>query len=227
MRGGVDSKYRHIARIAVPVGLEAIFQMAFTFVDQVIVGVLGATSVAAVGLSTSVAFVLICMFSSTGAGCGILIAQARGLRDMRGVLLTLNIGQVLVGCAGILVCSAFLLPFFYRNVGGSVLRLAFAGILVVAFFLPVKVSNNVMGNGVLPSGKDTKFVLFSTLAGQYLVGIPGGQILGLILHFGFWGVFAARRAEELVKLILFIIRFRGRAWCRYSIREPSAEMASS
>jgi hypothetical protein len=33
--------------------------------------------------------------------------------------------------------------------------------------------------------------------------------------------------EELVKLILFIVRFRGRAWCRYSIPEPSAEMASS
>src|SRR5260221_2981832 len=103
MKGTFGSKYRHIAGIAVLLGLDAMFQMAFAFVDQVIVGALGATSVAAVGLSTSVAFVLICMFSSIGAGCGILIAQARGRRDMRDVSLTLNIGQVLVGCAGILV----------------------------------------------------------------------------------------------------------------------------
>lgn len=440
---GNEPLLHRISSIAVPVGLESIFQMAFTFIDQVIVGALGTIAVAAVGLSTSIAFVLICMFSSIGAGCGILIAQAFGRRDMREVSLTLNIGQALVGAIGVLTAlplvlfaehimravgasdglaqtagvyfriyalsvpfmvisavtsagfrsmgdsktpmkvtiaavvlntvlgyllvfgllglpkmgvggaalatlisqafrtialviilyttrpgirwnwphrealaaryagelvrlaypltineifwgmsgflyaviytqigtdalaanqiimatenifivasnglpvaavtlvgaalgsgsiaqaraiaskvirigvytalvssvlvigSAFLLPIFYPQIDRSVLNLSFYGIILVSFFLPAKVSNSVMGNGVLPSGKDTRFVLFATLAGQYLVGIPGGLLLGVVFHFGFWGIFFARIGEEFVKITLFILRYRTPKW---------------
>jgi hypothetical protein len=43
-----------ILRLAIPVSLESVFQMGFNVIDQVIVGLMGADAVAAVGLSNSI-----------------------------------------------------------------------------------------------------------------------------------------------------------------------------
>jgi hypothetical protein len=48
--------YWKILKLAVPVGLETIFQTLFGLIDQVIVGLLGAGAVAGIGLSNSVSF---------------------------------------------------------------------------------------------------------------------------------------------------------------------------
>ena len=47
-----------IFKIALPVSLEAVFQTSLGFVDQIIVGTLGATAVAAVGLCNSISFIV-------------------------------------------------------------------------------------------------------------------------------------------------------------------------
>ena len=49
---------KRILEVALPVSLESVFQMSFNVVDQIIVGLLGVTAVAAVGLSNSVARLL-------------------------------------------------------------------------------------------------------------------------------------------------------------------------
>jgi MatE len=45
-----------IFKVALPVSLEAVFQTSLGFVDQIIVGTLGATALAAVGLCNSISF---------------------------------------------------------------------------------------------------------------------------------------------------------------------------
>ena len=47
----IKSPAREIASIAVPVSLEMVIQLVLTFINQIIVGTLGAVAVAAVGLS--------------------------------------------------------------------------------------------------------------------------------------------------------------------------------
>jgi Na+-driven multidrug efflux pump len=54
MTGQENSSQQKILRVALPVSLEAVFQASLGFVDQVIVGILGAIAVAAVGLSNSI-----------------------------------------------------------------------------------------------------------------------------------------------------------------------------
>jgi hypothetical protein len=71
---------------------------------------------------------------------------------------------------------------------------------------PAKVLNSVFGNGILPSGGDTKFVLVCHLIGSYLVGLPAAVLLGMFAGFNAWGVFGARAAEELIKVIAFFVR---------------------
>lgn len=69
---------RQIAGIAVPVSLEFMVVLVLNFVNQVIVGVLGATAIAAVGFANSITFILIVTFGALGLSVSILVARAFG-----------------------------------------------------------------------------------------------------------------------------------------------------
>jgi putative MATE family efflux protein len=102
--------YREILGLAFPVGLETIFQTSFGLADQVIVAFLGADAVAGVGLSNSVSFIFILLYSAIGTGCGVLVAKAFGRKDMEEVSAIATLGQIAAGTFGI--CTALVLgPF--------------------------------------------------------------------------------------------------------------------
>jgi Na+-driven multidrug efflux pump len=69
---------KKILRLAIPVGLESVFQMGFNLIDQVVVGLLGADAVAAVGLSNSIASIALLLYASLGVGAGVMVARAFG-----------------------------------------------------------------------------------------------------------------------------------------------------
>jgi Na+-driven multidrug efflux pump len=71
-----------IFKVAFPVSLEAFFQASLGFVEQIIVGTLGATAVAAVGLCNSISFIVMLLYSAIGTGAGVLVAQTFGRNDL-------------------------------------------------------------------------------------------------------------------------------------------------
>jgi putative MATE family efflux protein len=117
----------------------------------------------------------------------------------------------------LLLGTSFLLPVLYPRVGTEVLQVAFWGILIAACVQPAKVLNSILGNGILPSGGDTKFVLANHLIGSYLVGLPVAVCLGMFAGLHAWGVFGARALEEIIKVIFFWLRFRTPAWYQKSV----------
>jgi putative MATE family efflux protein len=120
----------------------------------------------------------------------------------------------------LLIGAGFLLPVLYPQIHKDVLQLAFWGILIAACVQPAKVLNNIFGNGILPSGGDTKFVLAAHLIGSYLVGLPAALLLGIFWGFKVW-VFGARATEEITKVTLFLLRFCRYAWYQTSAGEVS------
>jgi Na+-driven multidrug efflux pump len=72
------SQFREIFGIALPVGLEALFQASFSLIDQIVVGSLGTSAVAAVGLSNNLSFIITLLYAAIGTGSGAFIAQAYG-----------------------------------------------------------------------------------------------------------------------------------------------------
>lgn len=102
------------------------------------------------------------------------------------------------------------------------LRLAFWGVLLMAMTQPAKVLSSVLGNGVLASGGDTRFVLVGNLAATYAVGLPAAVGLGLLAPFGFLGVFAAKVPEESVKAACFFLRFLRARWCEHAMKEEQS-----
>ena len=54
-------------------------------IDQIIVGTLGSTAIAAVGLCNSISFIVMLLYSAIGTGCGVLVAQAFGRNDLNDI----------------------------------------------------------------------------------------------------------------------------------------------
>ena len=69
---------REIAQIAVPVSAEFVLRLVLNFANQVVVGTLGATAIAAVGFANSLSFILIITLGCLGTSVSILVARAFG-----------------------------------------------------------------------------------------------------------------------------------------------------
>ena len=74
------SRSRQIARIAIPVSLEYVVMLGLNFVNQIIVGGLGALAIAAVGFANSLTFILVITLSALGVSVQILVSRAYGAR---------------------------------------------------------------------------------------------------------------------------------------------------
>ena len=86
----------------------------------------------------------------------------------------------------------------------------------------VKVLNSILGNGILPSGGDTKFVLLTHIVSSYAAGLPVAVLLGTVAKLGAQSVFAARAFEEVLKVVVFLLRYRTPSWYRKSMDRPAA-----
>jgi Na+-driven multidrug efflux pump len=79
--------------------------------------------------------------------------------------------------------------------------------------------SSVLGNGVLASGGDTRFILLGNLAGTYLIGLPAAVGLGLFTGLGFFGVFTGKVFEEGVKATCFLLRFLKYPWYEHALQD--------
>jgi MatE len=98
---GTAKSQEKIFKVALPVSLEAVFQTSLGFVDQIVVGTLGATAVAAVGLCNSISFIVMLLYSAMGTGAGVLVAQAFGRNDLNDVSKVASLSLILSGIFGV------------------------------------------------------------------------------------------------------------------------------
>ena len=104
------SDRRLIASIAVPVSLEMVLTLVLNFISQVIVGVLGATAIAAVGFANSLVFILVITLGAVGVSVSILVARAFG-GDRRSDM-SHTVAAALVGAGGLALLGA-LVPLIW------------------------------------------------------------------------------------------------------------------
>jgi putative MATE family efflux protein len=224
---GISTISKRLTDITYPLGLSEMLWGASAFIYTVIFTHLGTVALA----GSQIVMVIENLFIAAAAGLApaaiASIGQAIGAGSIgsakKNAGMVLRLG-ILAGLffTFVLVGAGFLLSFLYPRVGKDVLQVAFWGILIAATVQPVKVLNSILGNGILPSGGDTKFVLAGHLIGSYLVGIPTAVLLGIFTGLNAWGVFGARALEEIVKVIVFFLRFRTPAWYRKSAEESLA-----
>lgn len=117
---------REVAALAIPVSLEMLVALVMNFINQIVVGGLGATPIAAVGFSNSITFIAMITFGSIGGSVAIMAARAHG----GGRLHELNAVVHAALIIGTLVSAAFIaIPVFFPT---QVLTLAGGSPTVVA-----------------------------------------------------------------------------------------------
>jgi putative MATE family efflux protein len=210
---GYNKIFRSLFKVTYPLALSEFLWGISAFAYTIVFARLGTAELASSQIVMTVENLVIAAASGLAPVAVALIGQAIGrdslvrAKQQAGAVLRLGSLAGLLFTA-LLIGASFLLSIIYPNVGKEVISFAFWGLLIVAFAQPAKVLNGILGNGILPSTGDTKFVLLSHAIGSYLVGLPCAVLSSGFMGLNLWGVYGSRCAEEIIKLIFFLARFR-------------------
>jgi putative MATE family efflux protein len=224
---------RDIAHIAIPVGVEMVFQLVLGVIDQLIVGALGAVAIAAVGLSNSVVSIGSLTLAMLGTGTAILVAQAQGSGQAHAIArissTALALGTALALCLA-LPFAVLARPFLFSI--GAEPEVVVAGqtyFQIVVLTLPLSVTNalasatlRALGQARVPMIITMLAVILNTLAGYALVfGVGPFPAFGVI--GAAWATFAAQGG----KAALLLGRLYGRrSQMRWELPRALAEWRS-
>jgi putative MATE family efflux protein len=223
---GMQTILRRLFEVTYPLALSEMLWGASAFGYTVVFARLGTRALAASQIVMVLENLIIAAGSGLAPAAVASIGQAIGAGSIRGAKKNAAIVLRLGVFAGLLftillIGTSLLLSILYPRVGKDVLQVAFWGILIAACVQPAKILNSILGNGILPSGGDTKFVLAGHLIGSYLVGLPAAVLLGIFTGLNARGVFSARALEEIIKVTAFLLRFRTPVWYRKSAQRQS------
>lgn len=133
--------YRSMFKIAVPVAVQNLMATALNFVDTIMIGRLGATELAAVGMANQVFFLMALFLFGVYSGSGIFISQFWGKKDVVNIRRVLGLALV-VGLAastlfalGALLFPVSILAIFMK--GGPAVSLGRDYLLIVAYSYPI------------------------------------------------------------------------------------------
>lgn len=174
--------YRRLIRLATPITLQQLIIVAVGMADVMMIGQLGETSVAAVGLADQMSFLLFLMLFGISSGAAIFTAQFWGQADIMRIRSVLGICLLLSLAGGTLFAlTSIFIPEWVLSIystdpavialGSSYLRIMGVGYLV----LPITISYS----GVLRSIESVRLPLVaSIIAFSFNVIMNYGLIFG-------------------------------------------------
>jgi putative MATE family efflux protein len=175
-----------LVRIALPIASQNLISASVNMIAMVMVGSLGAASLAAVGLGNQIFFLLMLFLFGVSTGGGVFTAQYWGKRDDAGLKRTLGI-SLLIGLAAALIFTLaasafprFLIGLYSED--GEVIALGAGYLRIVALsYLPTAVSM-VLGQS-LRSTEEVRLPLLATGLSLLL-----NILLAYVLMFGKLGL---------------------------------------
>lgn len=198
-----------VVRFSVPLMLTGILQLAYNAADSVVVGrCAGSVSLAAVGSTTSLVFLLVTLFSGVSVGANYLVANRYGAADEEGV-------SRAVQCAGVLsVLLGIAASFAGLALSGPMLRLMhtaedvlpLAELYLRIYFLgtPALVIYN-FGSAILRAvGDSTRPLLFMLVSGS--VNVVLNLVLVVVFRLDVAGVAIATTVSQCLSAAMVTFR---------------------
>jgi len=152
-----------------------------------------------------------------GAGISAMIGQNLGKRDYEASIRVSKVGISLsllfiVCSTAVIVTLAPFIPHWF-NFSPETKKLTFYFILFTAIFQIFQLGNLIFPN-ILRSGGDTKIIIVISSIGIWCVGIPTTLLLVYGLKLGLFGAILGYNCGEIVKSILFTIRYLKKRWMK-------------
>ncbi len=214
---------RSLARLALPLAAQYAVSASLNLVAGLLIGQLGETAIAAVGLANQVFFLLQLLLFGATSGCAIFTAQYWGQEDIPNIRRTLGIALILAATAGLIFFSiaAFIptlaLRAFTADEAVIVLGAQYLRYLAPSFIL---LSLTAAYASVSRSVGDVKTPMLASM-----VSLAFDILLAYLLIFGKFGLpqmgapgaavaVTAARAVELALLLTLLYRRRSPAAAR-------------
>lgn len=177
--------YRSVVKIAVPVACQSLLQSLLGAVDQLMIGQMGGTGIAGVGLGGKFASLYQVLLGAVATAAGIMIAQYMGQKNeeevSRSFFANLGIAAALAALF-FLLCICFpetIMGFYTRDADTKELACEYLKILSVSF-LPLAVLN--LTSVLLRCMEAAALPLYAGIA-----AVLANTGLNYLLIFGKWG----------------------------------------
>lgn len=108
------------------------------------------------------------------------------------------------------------IPF---NLSPSVAHITTLSLIVLGILIPIKAYNMILVVGVLRAGGDTRFSMFTELAGVWLIGVPCAFLGALVFRMPIYFVYLFVGLEELFKFFVGMYRIKSGKWLNLLIDE--------
>ncbi len=196
--------YSSLVAIAIPVSLQNLLANFVNMLDTVMIGRLGGTEIAAVGLGNQIFFILNMVLFGIASGGGVFISQFWGKNDLKGIRRSLGI----ILCLSVVVSFIFtllslliphqLISLFSPDpaviqVGGDYLRIVCLSYVITAVNFSFTLAFRCTERVKLPL-VCTSVSLFTNAGSNYLLIFVAG-----------WGVKGAALATVFSRIVEFLI----------------------
>lgn len=218
--GNFDYKVvKKILRLGLPSGFQYFFEVgAFSFA-VVMVGWLGAKSLAAHQIAINIASVSFMAATGISAAGSIRVGNAVGREDINETrqagFTAIALGASIMFCAGIIfILFRNLLPGFYIS-DDDVISIA-SSLLVIAAIFQIFDGTQAVGIGVLRGLTDVKIPTMITFLAYWVISLPIGYVLGFVMNYGVQGVWIGLLIGLASSAVMLTIRFNLRSKHRIS-----------
>jgi len=173
-------------------------------------------NIAAINIVQTIEQLLTVFIQAGGTVTGILLGYRLGAGELqraneeskRMIGYQLVIAVLLsIGC----LTSLLWIPWIF-NIEEDVYGLACMSMIVLAVYMPFKCTRYVITMGILRCGADSKYAFIIEIGGVWLIGLPCAFIAALILHEQVPVVYAFVMMEEIIVMILGLLRLKRKKW---------------
>ncbi len=215
-----------LLRIGVPIALQNLISASVNMLATVMVGQLGSSALAAVGLGNQIYFLLLIFLFGVSTGGGVFTAQYWGKRDIAGIRRTLGLSLLVGFCVAALftiaalVFPAGLIGIYSRDseviaIGSRYLRIVALSYLPMAMSFVLGLAMRSVEKVSLPLVA-TAISLALNLGLSWLLIFGGLGLAPMGVVGAAWATVAARIVEAL---ILFVVSYARRYPTAASFRE--------
>ncbi len=212
---------RKIFKIGAPVALQYSFEISAFSGAAILIGTIGTVEQAAHQVAINLAAIAYMMASGIASAATIKTGNNLGKRNFVDLRMSAIASyHVIIGFMSItallFILANNLLPYIYTQ-DTAVINIA-AQLLIIAGFFQLFDGTQVVGLGVLRGIGDVNMPTFITFVAYWIIGIPLGYFLGIVLKLGVNGIWYGLTFGLLTASVLLFIRFQKRT--KYLVSHP-------
>ncbi|WP_353892228.1 MATE family efflux transporter [Proteinivorax hydrogeniformans] len=215
-----------ITTVGIPAGLEQIFYRGSMFLHKLIIMSMGSSVQAAAGYSSRIEGISFIPIFGLSMAVSILVGQKIGGKDIEkakeitDTSVKISIAFMIFAGLTFIIGGPFILRIF--TLEKNTIATGTTILYMIAFAQPAKAINMSL-NGTFRGAGNTKWVMWVTFSGTLFVCVGLGFLLGIVLNWGIYGLWAAVILDEWLRAAINWYHYKTGNWASYRLVDSKHE----